>query len=112
VLDILEDTMLIHGFKMAFGMSDTTRCDWVAFNSRSKLAIRDILPEALMEKYPSINFKIMIVYQHPITGDYLIFLPEKPQLLKNIVPAIEIIRFTVFSSKSQVWKMPHKPWHD
>ena len=107
VVELITDTLLFYGFRVGFGTSDAAGCNWVAFNSMSELTIREISAQTLVSKYPHINFDLQIVYQDPITGHYVIFLPDMPHLTKNMVTALELSGSKIFTEANQVWQMSY-----
>ena len=47
--------MPVFGLECEMETSDAAGCNWVSFNTMSTHTIEDILPKALMEKYPSMG---------------------------------------------------------
>ncbi|KAL7527593.1 hypothetical protein ACHAXR_005041, partial [Thalassiosira sp. AJA248-18] len=89
VQDLLEDMLPIYGLYVGFGASDAAGCNWVAYKSKATHSIRDMLPEELRNEYPDIDFDLKIACRHPVTDDWIIFIPDMPHLTKNIVTALE-----------------------
>lgn len=90
ILMKLRDTLPIYSFSVAVSAADAAGCNWAAYNSMSNILIGAILPAFLKEKYPTINFDLSIVHKDPVSGNYIIFMPDMPHLMKNIVTALEL----------------------
>lgn len=82
--------MPIFGFAVSHGASDAAGCNWLSFKNLADLPISKLLPADLMSKYESIDFDIEIVHEDPVSGEYIIFLPDMPHLIKNVVTALEL----------------------
>ncbi|KAL7542027.1 hypothetical protein ACHAWF_011062 [Thalassiosira exigua] len=89
VLELLMDTLPLYGLGIAFETSDAAGCNWKATENLVTLPISIMLPTSLTRKYPAIDFNINIVFQDPVTDEFVIFLPDMPHLTKNIVTALE-----------------------
>ena len=90
ITELLTTAMSIHGLECCAETSDAAGCNWVAAKDiMSTNTIEDVLPQALMDKYPDIDFKIMIVSFDEVTGQWFFFIPDMPHLTKNIVTTIE-----------------------
>jgi hypothetical protein len=59
------------------------------FKSFATDSIGDFLPEDLKASFPDIDFEQKCLKVDPITKDYLLFLPDMPHLIKNMVTALE-----------------------
>ena len=92
ILRKLRDTLPIYGVKVAFGTADAAGENWVAFNNMADHSIKILLPSELTDadEYKSIDFEINLVHKNPVSGDYIIFLPDMPHLTKNIVTCLEL----------------------
>lgn len=86
----LRDTLPIYGLKVSHGVADAAGCNWLAFTTMSDLPVSELLPQDLIAKYDIINFNIRIVQKDPVSGRFIIFMPDMPHLLKNIVTALEL----------------------
>ena len=89
MLELLMDTLPVYGLKVRFSTSDAAGANWLAFKSLARHPISKILPESLRMQYPAIDFELSLVYQDPVSKDYIIFLPDMPHLTKNMCTAIE-----------------------
>jgi hypothetical protein len=87
---MLRDTLPIYTLKVSRGAADAAGCNWSAFKSMSNHPISKLLPTTLTDEYKSINFDIKIVHEDPVSGTFIIFLPDMPHLIKNIVTALEL----------------------
>ncbi|KAL7529971.1 hypothetical protein ACHAWF_003181 [Thalassiosira exigua] len=82
VLDFLMDTLPLL-------TSDAAGCNWKAFESLATFPISVMMSQDLTNRYPAIDFSLNIVYEDPVTNQFVNFLPDMPHLTKNIVTALE-----------------------
>ena len=76
IIELLRDTMSVFGLEYTIETLDAAGCNWVSFNTMSTHTLEDILPKALVEKYPSIEFKLDCVTKDDVTKSYFIFVPD------------------------------------
>ena len=75
---------------MRFAMADAAGSTWKAFGSMAEHPVSKVLPGILVDKYPTIDFSINIVHECPVSGAYVILLPDMPHLIKCICTALEL----------------------
>ena len=90
VLDRLRDTLPIYGLRMRFATADTTGSTWKAFDSMAEHPVSKVIPAVLREEYQTIDFLIKIIHECPVSGSYIILLPDIAHLTKCIVTALEL----------------------
>lgn len=87
IQDLLTSTIPMYNVQVSFGITDDAGCNWIAYNSISKLTIAEVLAPSLIANYPGINVNLKVVCWNPGKGEHIIFLPAMPHLTNNIVTA-------------------------
>ena len=91
VIIALHDLLPMVGLHVGMAMSDAASCNWVSYcNTLSSHTFQDELRKVMLDNYPTVDFDVKCLMADPITNEWIVFLPDKPHLTKNIVTSLEL----------------------
>ena len=90
ITEQIRQIMPVYALGTIGGTLDAAGPNWVA----AKAIITDdstlnIIPQALKEKYPDIDFDICIIARDYVTGEVFVFIQDMPHLAKCVATSIE-----------------------
>ncbi len=56
----------------------------------SSHTFQDALPQVMIDNYPTNDFDVKCLMTDPVTNEWIVFLPDKPHITKNIVTSLEL----------------------
>jgi hypothetical protein len=75
---------------MRFATADAAGLTWKAFDSMAEHPVSQVIPTELRKEYPAVDYSLKIIHECPVSGDYIILLPDMPHLVKCIVTSLEL----------------------
>ena len=81
VIIALRDLLPLVGLHIGMATSDAAGCNWVSYrDTLSSHTFRDALPQAILDKYPMVDFDVKCLMTDPITNEWIVLLPAMPHL--------------------------------
>ena len=56
----------------------------------AKHPVGQVIPTELCKEYSPVGYSLKFIHECPVSGDYIILLPDMPHLVKCIVTSLEL----------------------